>query len=185
MTVNESAAAWDAVHEALPARWAVGPVTYDPGVVRPDGLMGAFSVTARGPHHGRGKAPVTVSGTGEDEAAALRDLDDRLRGVPKPDETRLDELRRRLRFAYVEGPRRGRVAVLRLGRRSGKGRIAAIIACLDATTTGGPPLRPAGMPDCPPAAHAPVQGKGGVPGEPTASHTPSSTEVSPRKYWSN
>jgi hypothetical protein len=24
-------AAWDAVHEALPARWAVGPVTHDPG----------------------------------------------------------------------------------------------------------------------------------------------------------
>lgn len=24
------AAAWDAVHEALPARWAVGPISYDP-----------------------------------------------------------------------------------------------------------------------------------------------------------
>jgi hypothetical protein len=46
---------------------------------------------------------VTVSGTGEDEAAALRDLDGRLRGVPKPDGGRLDELRRRLRFAYVDG----------------------------------------------------------------------------------
>jgi hypothetical protein len=23
-------AAWDAVHEALPARWQVGPVTFDP-----------------------------------------------------------------------------------------------------------------------------------------------------------
>jgi hypothetical protein len=95
--------AWDSVHEALPARWLVGPVTYDPGVVRPDGLMGAYSVTARGPHPGRGKAPVTVSGTGADEAAALRDLDDRLRGVPKPDGTRLEEIRRRLRLAYVEG----------------------------------------------------------------------------------
>jgi hypothetical protein len=89
-------AAWDAVHEALPARWHVGPVTFDPGVP-------AFSVTARGPHPGRGKAPQTVSGTGEDEAAALRDLDDRLRGVPKPNGTQLDELRRRLRFAYVDG----------------------------------------------------------------------------------
>ena len=76
--------AWGAVHEALPARWQVGPVTYDPGVVRPDGLMGAFSVTARGPHPGRGKAPTTVSGTGADEAAALRDLDARLRGVARP-----------------------------------------------------------------------------------------------------
>jgi hypothetical protein len=101
MTTRETA--WDAVHEALPARWAVGPITFDPGAIRPDGLMGAFSVTARGPHPGRGKAPVTVSGTGEDETAALRDLDDRLRGVPKPNGTRLDELRRRLRFAYVDG----------------------------------------------------------------------------------
>jgi hypothetical protein len=95
-------AAWDAVHEALPARWLVGPVTYDPGVLRSDGYLGAYHVTARGPHPGRGKAPVTVSGTGEDEAAALRDLDDRLRGVPKPDGGRMDELRRRLRLAYVD-----------------------------------------------------------------------------------
>ena len=48
-------AAWDAVHQALPARRRVGPVTYDPGVIRPDGLMGAYSVSARGPHPGRGK----------------------------------------------------------------------------------------------------------------------------------
>jgi hypothetical protein len=52
---------------------------------------------------GRGKIPRSVSGRGSSEAAALRDLDDRLRGVPKPDGTRLDQLRRRLRFAYVEG----------------------------------------------------------------------------------
>ena len=65
-------AAWFAVHEALPARWHVGPVIYDPGAVRPDGLMGAFSVTARGPHLGRGKMPVTVSGTGADDVAAPR-----------------------------------------------------------------------------------------------------------------
>jgi hypothetical protein len=88
--------AWDAVHEALPPRWRVGPVTMNPGVR-------AFSVTARGPHPGRGKTPVTVSRTGEDEAAALRDLDDRLRGVHRPDGGRMDELRRRLRLAYVEG----------------------------------------------------------------------------------
>jgi hypothetical protein len=85
--VNPRDAAWDAPWEAVPARWTIGPITYDPG-------RHAFSVTARGPHPGRGKAPVTGSGTGEDEAAALRDLDDRLRGVPKPDGTRLDELRR-------------------------------------------------------------------------------------------
>lgn len=35
-------------------------------------------------------------------SAALRDLDDRLRGVPKPDGGRLEELRRRLRQAYFE-----------------------------------------------------------------------------------
>ena len=40
-------AAWDAVHEALPARWHLGPVTYDPGGPH-------WSVTARGPHPGRG-----------------------------------------------------------------------------------------------------------------------------------
>jgi hypothetical protein len=88
--------AWEAVHEALPARWRVGPVTFDPG-------PSAWSVTARGPHPGRGKAPQTISGVGEDEAASLRDLDVRLRGVPKPDGTRLEELRQRLRLAYVEG----------------------------------------------------------------------------------
>lgn len=44
-----------------------------------------------------------VAGTGDDATAALRDLDDRLRGVPKPDGTRLDAMRRRLRLAYVDG----------------------------------------------------------------------------------
>ena len=56
-----------------------------------------------GAHPGRGKAPQTVTGTGDDATAALRDLDDRLRGVPKPDGGRMDELRRRLRLAYVDG----------------------------------------------------------------------------------
>ena len=40
---------------------------------------------------------------GDDEVAALRDLDERLRGVPKPDGTRIEELRARLRLAYVDG----------------------------------------------------------------------------------
>jgi hypothetical protein len=44
-----------------------------------------------------------VTGTGTDEVAALRDLDDRLRGVPKPDGGRLEELNRRLRHAYLDG----------------------------------------------------------------------------------
>jgi hypothetical protein len=89
-------AAWDAVHEALPARWTVGLPSRHPHT-------GLWSVTAIGPHPGRGEQPQTVSGTGEDETAALRDLDDRLRGVPQPDGSRMDELRRRLRLAYLEG----------------------------------------------------------------------------------
>ena len=70
--------AWPAVHEALPARWHVGPVSFDPG-------RHAWSVSAHGPLPGRGKAPEFVSGSGADEVAALRDLDDRLRAVPKPE----------------------------------------------------------------------------------------------------
>jgi hypothetical protein len=95
--------AWDDVHEALPALWRVGRTSYDAGPLGHDGFLGAFSVTARGPHPGRGKLPQSVTGTGEDENAALRDLVDRLTGVPKPDGNRMDELRRRLRLAYIEG----------------------------------------------------------------------------------
>jgi hypothetical protein len=78
-----------------PARWHVGP----PSLARHAGL---WAITARGPHPGRGKMPQTVTGTGETETDALRDLDERLRGVPR-DEGRLDELRRRARLAYVQG----------------------------------------------------------------------------------
>jgi hypothetical protein len=46
---------------------------------------------------------VTVSGTGPDEIAAVCDLDDRLRGVPKPNGSQMEELRRRARLAYVQG----------------------------------------------------------------------------------
>ena len=38
-----------------------------------------------------------------DEVAALRNLDDRLRGVPKPDGGRLEERSRHLRQAYLSG----------------------------------------------------------------------------------
>lgn len=88
--------AWNAVHDALPARWRVGPPGYDPGRQH-------WRVSAVGPLPGRGKLPQTVTGTGEDETAALRDLDDRLRGVPRPDGTAMEALRRRLRLAYLEG----------------------------------------------------------------------------------
>lgn len=95
--MTEREVAWDAVHEALPARWRVGPVTLS------EPTLGVWSVTAIGPHPGRGKMPATVSGTGPDEIAALRALDARLRGLDHPDGSRMDELRRRLRLAYIEG----------------------------------------------------------------------------------
>ena len=90
--------AWFAVHDALPAYWQVGPVTFDPG-------RGAFSVTARAPHLGRGKMPVTVSGAGDTEIAALVDLHGRLTGMPRPadDEAKRAELNRRLRQAFYRG----------------------------------------------------------------------------------
>jgi hypothetical protein len=88
--------AWLAVLDGLPARWYVGPPTYDPG-------RHTWSVTAHGLFPGRGKAPQTVTGLGPDEVAALRDLDDRLRGVPGPESTRLEEQDRRLRQAYLAG----------------------------------------------------------------------------------
>ena len=94
--------AWSSLWKALPARWTLGPVVYDPGRF-------AFSVTARGPHPGRGKVPVAVSGTGEDETAALRDLDDRLRGR-EDFGGYLDALRQRVRLAYVQGAERARTS---------------------------------------------------------------------------
>ncbi len=88
--------AWSAVHEALPTRWRVGPTGHDPG-------HSMWLVSAIGPHPGRGKVPQSVTGTGEDEVAALRDLDDQLRGIPRPDGGRMEERRRRLRLAFLEG----------------------------------------------------------------------------------
>lgn len=91
-------AAWFAVHDALPAYWMVGPVTFDPG-------RGQFTVTARAPHPGRGKIPVCLSGAGETEVAALVDLHGRLTGMPRPaeDTTRRAMLNRKLRQAFYQG----------------------------------------------------------------------------------
>lgn len=72
-TADPREAAWYAVHDALPAYWMVGLITFDPG-------RRQFSVTARSPHPGRGRMPVTVSG------AAKREL-----------------LNRRLRQAFYQG----------------------------------------------------------------------------------
>jgi hypothetical protein len=62
---------------ALPAYWLVGPVTFNT-------LQGMFSFTARAPHPGRGKMPVTASGAGETEIAALVDLHARLTRAGRP-----------------------------------------------------------------------------------------------------
>lgn len=95
--MSDRESAWDAAHEALPAGWKLGPPTYSPA-------DHAWSVSAvNGGSTGRGKLPHAVTGTGENEIAALRDLDDRLRGVPQPDGGQMDRLRRRLRLAYVGG----------------------------------------------------------------------------------
>jgi hypothetical protein len=98
MPTDPREAAWFAVHDALPAFWHVGPITFDPGRV-------AFSVTARAPNPGRGKAPVTVSGVGETEIAALVDLRGRLTDTPRPadDAAKRELLNRRLRQAFCQG----------------------------------------------------------------------------------
>ena len=91
-------AAWFAVHDALPAYWMVGPITFDPG-------RSQFVVTARAPNPGRGKIPVYVSGLGETEVAALVDLHGRLTGMPRPtdDAARRAVLNRKLRQAFYKG----------------------------------------------------------------------------------
>jgi hypothetical protein len=94
MTDREDA--WHAVHEALPAGWTVGPPTDDPGVP-------GWSVAARTVAYSRRKPPTTVTGAGETETAALHNLDDRLRGVPQPNGSRMAERERGVRLAYVEG----------------------------------------------------------------------------------
>ena len=81
------------VLELLPERWAVGPTSYDPGT-------GRWTWTARGPHPGRDKHPETITGTGEDELAAMVDL-----------AIRLDERRRAGKLADID--RRGRAAFLK------------------------------------------------------------------------
>ena len=76
--------------------YLITPPTFDPGVP-------GWSVTARTTDYSRTRRPQTVTGTGVDETAALRNLDDRLRGVPQPNGSRMAERERRLRLAYLEG----------------------------------------------------------------------------------
>ena len=64
--------------------------------------MPGWSVTARSVAYSRHEPPQTVTGTGVDETAALRNLADRLRGVPQPDGSRMAERERQIRLAYLE-----------------------------------------------------------------------------------
>jgi hypothetical protein len=89
-------AAWNALYESLPPRWHIGRPSYDPE-------RRAWAVTAWGPPRGRAHAPQGVTGTGDDESAALADLDVRLRSIPTSHSSRKEELRRRLMLAYIEG----------------------------------------------------------------------------------
>lgn len=109
----------DAVHEALPARWRVGQASIE------DPTTGRWSVSAIGPHPSRGKIPQHVTGRGVTEAEVLRDLDDQLRGVPKPNGTRLDELRRRVRFVYLDAAEEW--TLQKVGRRLTRDELGRVI----------------------------------------------------------
>ena len=78
----------------LPERWSVGPTSYDPGIRR-------WSYTARGPHPRRGKFPETITGTGEDDLAAM--IDPRIRLDERRRLDKLAEIDRRGRAAFLEG----------------------------------------------------------------------------------
>jgi hypothetical protein len=78
---------------------------------------------------------IAIGNGGPDEISALRDLDARLRGNPPADGSRLEELRRRLRLAYLDGAEEwtrqnvgrslstdelGRVVAMYVGARDGR-----------------------------------------------------------------
>lgn len=83
-----------AIHEALPA---------GPSARRHMTSVSAAGGTARSRADGRNRPPQTVTGTGVDETAALRNLDDRLSGVPQPNGSRMAERECRILLAYLEG----------------------------------------------------------------------------------
>ena len=67
-------AAWSELLDGLLAKWRTGRATQD-------ALTGTWSVTAIGPKQGgrHGPPPESVTGMGSDEAAAVRNLEARLR----------------------------------------------------------------------------------------------------------
>lgn len=81
-------AAWFALHDALPAGWRVGEVTYDPATAE-------YVVAAMAPRPvGRGRPPERVFvGQGGDEVAAVAALAEKLRV----------DLNARARAAFIEG----------------------------------------------------------------------------------
>jgi hypothetical protein len=86
--------AWEAVYDALPASWRIGPIAYP--------RRNVCSVIARGPTEGRGRRHRSVRGSGDCLVAALHDLEQRLLGLADT-EAQHEELIRRLRLAFVEG----------------------------------------------------------------------------------
>jgi hypothetical protein len=128
--VTDREDAWDAVHEALPAGWRVGPPTYDPGVP-------GWSVSANSGDYSRHRRPVTVTGTGVDETASLRALDDRLRGVPQPNGSRMAERERRIRLAYLEGAEAWSRETT--GRALSEDELDGVVRRFSEPTSSGPP----------------------------------------------
>jgi hypothetical protein len=86
--------AWEAVYDALPTSWYIGPIVYP--------RQNVCSVIARGPAEGRGRRGQSVRGSGDCLVAALQDLEQRLLGLADTEAQR-QELVRRMRLAYVEG----------------------------------------------------------------------------------
>jgi hypothetical protein len=93
---EEQEAIWEHLHDALPPRWTIRQGFYDP-------CRRGWFISAVGPEPIRGRVPQRVTGFGEDEFAAVRDLDARLRGERTEDAHRYAILRTRLRLAYIEG----------------------------------------------------------------------------------
>lgn len=78
----------------LPDGWRVGRACWNPGTRR-------WAVTARAPHLGRGEAPETISGIGDDDLAAMIDL--RIRLEERHRGETLGAVDQRGRAAYLEG----------------------------------------------------------------------------------
>lgn len=117
--VTELEAAWDPLWEAMPARWTVGRPSFDPGAR-------AWLISAVPPDRGRAKIPASLSGRGNDEVAAIRDLDARLRGERTDGPRKLGELRATMRMAYLAGAEGWSRA--KLGRGLTASELAGVIA---------------------------------------------------------